>query len=241
VIDELNASSRALLDAARPGLGPDAAALARVRARVAATVAAPAAGASALAIKLSIVAIVAAVATGAVVHLRSDADAPTAPAAVSPTPGPAVLPPAPALQLNAPSPAPPLPPAPAALPQLTAPSPALQLTAPSPAREPALASQAQQPKPVAKRAPHATLAREVDLLDHAMTSLRGGDLAATLATIRLYQSEAGDRGQLAEDAAAIEVEALCASHDEASIAKLATYDQRWPRSAQRSRLADACR
>nr|MBA3539244.1 hypothetical protein [Deltaproteobacteria bacterium] len=85
-----------------------------------------------------------------------------------------------------------------------------------------------------------SLAREVELIDGAMASLRTGDARAALVAIRNYDSETAGTGQLAEDAAAIQVEALCAIKDPTAVTRLATFDQRYPRSAQRSRLADAC-
>lgn len=70
--------------------------------------------------------------------------------------------------------------------------------------------------------------------------LRAADPRAALAILRIYASEAGDRGQLAEDAAAIEIEALCRLHDPAAAARLAAFDARWPRSIERGRAMLAC-
>jgi hypothetical protein len=84
------------------------------------------------------------------------------------------------------------------------------------------------------------LSREVELLDQAMAGLRRGDTAAALDAIRHYDIETAGRGQLAEDAAAITVEALCQRGDPASGAMLEAFDRRWPHSAQRARLLGAC-
>jgi len=84
------------------------------------------------------------------------------------------------------------------------------------------------------------LAREVELVDAAMASLSKGDAAAALASVRLHRAETNNRGQLAEDAAAIEIEALCRLRDHRVVAKLEAFDARWPESGQRSRLTTSC-
>ena len=56
----------------------------------------------------------------------------------------------------------------------------------------------------------------------------------------MHAAETRGSGQLAEDAAAIEVEALCRLHDPSVSAKLDAFDARFPRSAQRSRLTTEC-
>jgi hypothetical protein len=84
------------------------------------------------------------------------------------------------------------------------------------------------------------LAREVEIVDAAMAALRNGDATAALASVRLHRAETNNQGQLAEDAAAIEVEALCRLHDRRVVAKLEAFDARWPESAQRSRLTNHC-
>jgi hypothetical protein len=95
--------------------------------------------------------------------------------------------------------------------------------------------------PVAVVAPvtPATLAREVALLDAAMTSLHENDPADTLATLVIYDRETLGHGQLAEDASALEIEARCRTNQPVAD-KLATFDQRWPRSVQRLRLTERC-
>jgi len=84
-----------------------------------------------------------------------------------------------------------------------------------------------------------TLAREVELVDTAMSSLRANDPANALATLVVYQRETAGHGQLAEDAAAIEIEARCRSHT-AFEDELAKFDAQWPHSVQRSRIVTSC-
>jgi hypothetical protein len=85
------------------------------------------------------------------------------------------------------------------------------------------------------------LAREVELVDTALTALRRGEARAALAAVRSYTLEAGTRGQLAEDAAAIEVEALCTLREPTASARQTAFAARWPASAQHAKLARACR
>ena len=112
---------------------------------------------------------------------------------------------------------------------------------------PAVAPAAPEPAPAAPGAVPATgpaagisLGREVELIDRAMAALRRGDPGAALRGMQDYAREAGGGGQLAEDAAAIEVEALCKLGDPAAADRRARFDTRFPRSAQRARLAAAC-
>jgi hypothetical protein len=94
-------------------------------------------------------------------------------------------------------------------------------------------------QPAAQSPAPPTLAREIELVDSAMVSLRGGDLAKTLSTLDVYEYETTGHGQLAEDATALEIEARCRSRME-SADKLAVFDQRWPNSVQRARITSAC-
>lgn len=226
---ELGPAARALLDAARGGLGPDAAALARVRAKVDASIATGAAGAgvgAAVVAKLSLVAIVAALATGAIVHQARDpiATTPQLALAVS-TAEPAMATPI-AIRVHEPAPA-----------EVRAP-PAVRAAIVAPVRRPD-----PQPAPRAVAPPAVAridLAREVELVDDAMAALRRNYLAVALAAVRTHRIETAGRGQLAEDAAAIEIEALCRLHDPDVVSKLEAFDARWPDSAQRSRLSTKC-
>jgi hypothetical protein len=74
-----------------------------------------------------------------------------------------------------------------------------------------------------------------------MAALRRGDPDAALRVVQEYAAEAAGGGQLNEDAAAIEIEALCKLGDPAARARRAAFDARFPRSAQRSRLEATCR
>jgi len=84
-----------------------------------------------------------------------------------------------------------------------------------------------------------SLAREVELVDTAMASLRADDPANALATLVVYERETAGHGQLAEDAAALEIEARCRSHA-AFETQLSQFDARWPSSVQRARIVSAC-
>ena len=87
--------------------------------------------------------------------------------------------------------------------------------------------------------PEVNLAREVELVDDAMAALRANQLTEALAAVAMFHRETGDRGQLVEDATAIEIEASCKLHIDVR-AKLAAFDETWPTSAQRARLTAAC-
>ncbi len=214
--DHLGPYGRALLDAARPALGPDPDAARRMRAKIAVSVGGGAvagvAAKSALAAKLGIAGVVAALAIGALVY---------------------------ATRSPAPTPVPPMAPTPVAV------APAVVV----PVQEPVEPVEQEMPavdvspqRPVAKPAvTEITLAREVELVDHAMASLKQHDARDALASIRIYDIESRGRGQLAEDAAAIEVEATCTLHEPNATARLTAFDQRYPRSSQHGRLAELCK
>ena len=85
------------------------------------------------------------------------------------------------------------------------------------------------------------LGREVALIDLAMAALRRDDAAAALRVMQEYAAEAGEGGQLRQDAAAIEIEALCKLDDPGARDKRTAFDARFPQSAQRARLEAACR
>jgi len=276
---ELGPEARALLDAAREGLGPDAAAIRRMRAKIDASIASGAAGtgagsgaggaggggtaagsgagtatgagagAGALAMKLGALALVAAIAAGALVYSSRRGEQGSEPR---------VAPPAARVEAPASASAPEVTAAPAAgaahaEPEIEMPAEARAAPAKQPApappttmqrqpqAQPQPAPQASQPAPPpASAARRADLAREVELVDRAMGALRRGAPADALAAVRVHAAETAGAGQLAEDAAAIEIEALCRLHDAAVAAKLAAFDARWPQSAQRSRLTARC-
>jgi hypothetical protein len=215
---ELSPSARALLDAAREGMSPDAAAISRVRGKV--TAAAGGAAASALVIKLGLAGVLAAVAVGAIVSQRGEA--PMTPQLALPVE-------------TAPSPTP------ITRVHEVAPVEAPDAAEPAPIEMAAVPMRRDAPKLTVDIEP-ADLAREVELIDRAMKALATNDLRRALATVELHAAETRRAGQLAEDAAAIEIEALCRLRTSARTitAKLDAFDARFPRSAQRSRLSTHC-
>lgn len=84
-----------------------------------------------------------------------------------------------------------------------------------------------------------SLSREVELIDLAMVSLRKNVPHAALEAIKAYNRETGGRGQMAEDAAAIEIEARCLQDMDVT-ALLDRFDHKWPESAQRERVQTTC-
>jgi len=269
-MDELGPEARALLDAARAGLSPDPAAVQRVHAGIHAATAGAAAG-TALAVKLGVVGLVAAIAIGGGVYVARGPASPTpAPAPDLALASPAEQPqraaareaqvsdrdlitietqPSPARGVGEPH-----------HPRIAAgsvDSHRLPATAPTRAASTArlaASTGAASREPGASRVAATTgtapenasrsgieLGREVELIDVAMAALRRGDAAGALRTMQEYAAEAGDAGQLRQDAAAIEIEALCKLRDPAARDKLAAFDARFPHSAQRTRLDAACR
>jgi len=257
MIEELGPEARALLDAARDGLSPDAEAVRRVRAKVHLAAGGQAVG-SAIVAKLGVIALVVAVAAGVGVYATRRATPALAPAVELASPPEAPRQAAmhePAAPARAPSDDelitidPPGPraggpaiasgPAPAVAPRAALPaSRAAETTARS--------SVAGGDEPGAGAGPPGgaprgiDLAREVELVDAAMAALRAGDASGALRAVQRHATETAGRGQLAEDAAAIEIEALCHLHDPTTNAKLEAFDARYPRSAQRSRLDNQC-
>jgi len=218
----MSPSTRALLAAAREGLGPDPAAAARVRARLdavlagTATAAAPAAATGGVALKLAAI-VVAAAGAIAVVAIPQRAAAPT---------------PAPALSLDEAA-------------YVDVPAPTVHAASREPAAPPPtkpvavhIATPAETPPPQ-QPAAEVSLAREVQLIDDAMASLRAGDPTAALAAMAAFHRETGDRGQLLQEATAIDIEASCRLHLDVT-SKLAAFDRTWPSSPQRARLTAAC-
>jgi hypothetical protein len=239
VTEGLGPEARALLDAAREGLSPDAAAVRRVHARIQLAATGTAAGA-ALGIKLGAIALVAVVAAGIAVVARRGPTPGTMPVIeiASPPERPqqvavheSVLPAAPAdedlITIEPPS---------AASPQRRAGSQAMPVRGST-----ATATAVAGARPEAPRHPGIELGREVELVDLAMAALSRSDAAGALRITQEYAAEAAGRGQLTQDAAAIEIEALCKLRDPGARDKLAAFDARFPRSAQRSRLEAACR
>jgi len=238
----MTSTTRALIAAARAGLDPDPATAARVRAKLglalggaapmaaapgaAPVVATPAAAgpvaAGGLALKLAaVIAVASAVATVAVVAVPSHrTQATTVPA---PTVDDTALVEAPAVRVHTAAPEP----------AVVAPRPRVvtPIDPPQPAATPTPA--------IAPAAGEVSLSREVELIDRAMAALRAGHPDDALAAIAIYHRETRDRGQLTEDATAIDIEASCTLHLDVT-AKLAAFDHLWPSSAERSRLTPAC-
>lgn len=222
-MSELSAETRALLDAARSGLGPDAAAVMRMRAGVAARV-----GSGALATlgaKLGLVTLVAAIGIGTFVYAHRE------PAPVAPPSEPDVAPMpvrvAPAVAVHV---APAVGSAPA-VPSLADVDPEIEIDPPVVAIRPARVS----------REVVADLDREVALIDRATTALRAGEALRAITTIKLYETETSGHGQLAEEAAAVDVEATCTARVVGGAHKLATFTARFPRSAQLAHLRTTCK
>ncbi len=212
MIEELNPRAQALLEAARGGLGPDDAVLARVRHRVVtgAGSAAAVTGLGAVA-KLAIVGVVAAVATGGWLATRPRHERAVA---AGPLGLAAPVEPASTSRFETAAPLDP--------PRVAPPSRSSPVR-----RTTALAA--------------ASLADEVALVDAAMAALRGGDPAAALAATERHAARIGARGQLAEEAAALRIEALCRLGDARADAAWETFATRWPASPQRMRIAAACK
>lgn len=212
-MSELSPAARELLEAARAQMAPDPEAIARMRAGIAVTVGKTAAvgAGTGLALKLGLVSVVAALAIGSAVF------ATRTPSDVAP-------------RVEFPA-------------ERSAPTAAL-VTQPieaAPAAAPVAPAPTVAPRPRATMPARADLAREVELVDQAMEALRGGKYAEAIAAVRVHAVETRGQGQLAEDAAAIEIEAACRLHDPDVAAKLAAFDERFPTSAQRSQLSSTCR
>jgi hypothetical protein len=214
-MSELSPGARELLAAAREQMAPDAEAIARMRAGIAATVgktAAVSAGTGIL-VKLGLVSVVAAIAIGGAIVAThtTSAVAPRVEFPVDRSAHAAVV--------------------------VTQSVEAAPIVAPAAAPVAPVAP----PRPRAAVVPRADLAREVELVDQAMEALRSGKYAEAIAAVRVHAVETRGQGQLAEDAAAIEIEAACRLHDPEVAAKLAAFDERFPTSAQRSQLSTQCK
>jgi hypothetical protein len=252
--------SRSLLAAAREGLSPDPAVAARVRAKVAAaTGAAAAGGASAAA-----VAVPKASSAALVVKITAALLAIGAVATTIVVAGPERTPPAPQLEVAPSEPTEDI----RTRVRIVAPSDDTTSTPPTTIEMPpqhvsrtrrleavdgaslSLGARADESafdapagprtvKPDEKELDTISLAREVELIDLAMVSLRKRVPHAALEAIKAYNRETGGRGQMAEDAAAIEIEARCLQ-DQDVTALLDRFDHKWPESAQRERIQTTC-
>ncbi|MCE9575849.1 MAG: hypothetical protein K8W52_22050, partial [Deltaproteobacteria bacterium] len=83
------------------------------------------------------------------------------------------------------------------------------------------------------------LTRELALVRTAAAALRAGNAVAAIDEIDVYEHAFPD-GQLAEEAAAIRVRALCATDPAAAAAARYRFAARWPHSAQRAAVDRAC-
>lgn len=101
------------------------------------------------------------------------------------------------------------------------------------------AVQSSQPAEPPPPAGPITLAREVQLVDGAIDALRQNDVTGALEILTVYDREAAGHGQLAEDAAAVQIEARCRDHQVISD-QLAAFDQHFPHSVQRARITASC-
>jgi hypothetical protein len=81
----------------------------------------------------------------------------------------------------------------------------------------------------------ASLSREVELIDQAMTALRGHDPVAALAAMRTFERETLGHAQMAEEAAAITIEAHCDLGEDVAD-RIAAFELAYPESAERSRI-----
>ncbi len=247
MIERLGPESRALVDAARDVLAPDDVAVRRMRGRIATAVASGAAvgglaagahsasaaatstvAAGSVAAKIAVVAVVAAgaaVGTGAVITHRATPRAPIV--HVAPAPIVAARP----LQVAAP------PPPPAAVVE-----PIVVDSPPPPAPPPRVRvrTQVAAVAPVPSVAPP-SLARETELLDAALDAIAHSRFADAIAAIGRYRDATAGRGQLAEDADAIEIEALCRLDDARSGAAFTAFTSRWPHAHDIARLSAVCR
>ncbi len=243
---ELGPVSRALLDAAREGLTPDAASIARIRTKVDASIARGGGAGGAFATKLGLLTLVVAVVTGSVFYAQRDRHgSPDQLTAIGSSVASALV--EEPFDVGSSH-------------HVTTEAAAVL---PAPASSPIAPREdaARQPRPITRAVTSSTsgtsgtsgtagrradrrgieLGREVELIDRAMAAMRRGDPAAALAAVRVHAGESAGAGQLAEDAAAIELEALCRTHDESFPRKLDVFDVRWPESAQRARISSSCR
>ena len=204
--------SRSLLAAARDGLAPDPAIAARVRAKVAAAVGAPPPSPSPAPAVAKSGALL--VKLGAVLLVAGVVT------------GIAVL--GRGATVDAPR-----------VPALVADEEIDQPASATPAQEAPAAIATEQPVIHLRKQQPASLSREVELIDQAMASLRARDARAALAALHTFDRETLGHAQMAEEAAAIGIEAHCTLHEDVS-ARLAAFDRSWPSSAQRARITAAC-
>jgi hypothetical protein len=235
-MSELSPDAKDLLAAARPALGPDPDAIARMRAGVAIAIvgAAPAAAAAtsassaaptaatgaaattaakasvAIATKLVVATLVTgAVATTTVVAVRHHGSSPPA-----------------QIEYVAPAPVPAPVPVPAAAP-VPAPEPEIVMDPPAP------------PKPVIVK-PHIGLGRENELIQAAGDALDKDDLVTAREQLRIYDQEAAGHGQMIEERGELEVELQCQLGDASAAEVLDRFLKRFPSTSYRRKLISLC-
>jgi hypothetical protein len=243
-VKALGPTSRNLLASARRGLDPSADVAARVRAKVAhavgaGTIATTTTSSGAVGLgagKLAAIVMVVGVLAGGFwfSHTRSATPpvvAPAVPVLALDTDTPLAIRSASAQAIVAPSASPPV----------AAVSPTVPLAPEAPVKPALVAAPTIAPPATEVATPMGpiTLAREVQLVDGAIDSLRENDLPSALEILAVYEREAAGHGQLAEDAAALTIEARCRSHQPIS-AQLASFDQHFPHSVQRARITASC-
>jgi hypothetical protein len=241
MIEEQSVSpaARELLDAARPGLGPDEEAAKRMRAKIAGAVGAGAIGAAAvktgMLAKLAIVGTVIVAGAGAAYFaLRGDRGDEVSAPHVSPSVREPVEMPGSAHHVeNEPDQDS------IVIDQVNPGRGNLNPGQVNPGLAPKSTTKISTPTGSPKGKP--SLAREVELVDRANAALRAKDFRGALAAVHDHAIETGGTGQLAEDALAIEVEATCGLKDPGARARLAAFDAKYPSSAQHSRLEEACK
>ena len=241
--EPLSPRARSLLDAARDGLGPDDAAVSRMRARILAgagggigVAAATKASALGTGAKIALATIAVAILGGGAWWIVRDPDTTrTATQSATETRNRAPQPSTETENRNrAPQPSTATATATATATETETETETETDTDTAPARTTA-------PRRPARTATAPSLADEVALVDSAMAALRNADPVSALAAADDHVARFAGRGQLAEEAAAIRVEALCRLGDARWSAAFDDFDLRFPRSAQRPRLSAACK
>lgn len=241
MIDEpIEPEVQELIAAGREGLGPDAATIARLRTRIDDAIAtSPSVPVRSLAPKLVVVAALTGLGIGSYVAGTRVTQEPVAPLVAT---GELEAASTPDVALVAADTISPIRAATEPVARARArkdPTRALVVENPAP-RSPE-ASPESSPEAVATRSVGGiSLAREIELIDRAALAMRRADASTALETLRVYERETAGLGQLAQDAAALGVEIVCAGGDQRARDELARFEQRWPRSAHLRRLTAVC-
>jgi hypothetical protein len=121
--------------------------------------------------------------------------------------------------------------------------PASPSPSPSLSPPPARSASSLSPPPARSASPQRdglTLAREIELIDRATAALRAHDTNAAVRALEVYDTETRGHGQLAQDAGALHVEALCRAAAPEAPAAFARFIASWPTSPQRRHLESVC-